>query len=256
LRPLDGDAAVTQATLEIAGDRALSSGANSEFRLVLGTTLRVRASRARLRSPWREIGPTDAGTTIDLPLQAALTEVSIEFEGDFRVRNTIITWRRDDGLQGREHLLRDDRPGAFQVFLEPGTYHLSAGPGGGERNGFFLLPSERDVDVGAEPVSLRLPAIFGGTFTVMATDSSGVHVAGTCELRDRAGTDCTATFRLENGGPSGRAGELLAGGTNSFNRVVAPGDYELLCDFGAHGAHRAVVTIKPREVSEVRIRLP
>jgi hypothetical protein len=254
LRALDGDTPVAQATLEIAGEPA--SGAITECRFVLATTLRVRASRERLRSRWRDIGPADAGTTIDLPLQAALTEVSIEFDGDFRVRNTVVHWRRDDGVEGREHLMRDDRPGAFQVFLEPGLYHVSAGPGGGERNGVFLLPSERDVEVGAETVSLRLPALFGGTFTVMATDSGGLYVAGTCQLHDRAGADHTASFRLENGGNNGRNGELLGGGTNTFTRVLPPGDYELMCDFGAHGAHREIVTIKPRETTDVRIRLP
>jgi hypothetical protein len=38
--------------------------------------------------------------------------------------------------------------------------------------------------------------------------------------------------------------------------VLPPGDYELQLDFPEHGAQRTRITIKPREVTEVRIRLP
>ena len=131
----------------------------------------------------------------------------------------------------------------------------SAGPGGGERNGMYLLPIERDIDVGAAKVELRLPAAFGGTFTFSATDSSGLHVAGTCRVLAADGSERNERF-LVRGVRQGEPGELLGGGVNEFTSILAPGDYELQLDFPEHGARRTRMTIKPREVTEVRVRLP
>jgi hypothetical protein len=183
---------------------------------------------------------------------------AIEFDGDARVRNTSIHWRRADGVEGREHLMRDDRPGAFEILLEPGRYHLTAGPGGGERNGTFLLPVERDLDVGATRIELRLPAAFGGLFTLSATNSSGLHVAGRCAVLGTDVRDCTVSFLMRgtNDNLIGLPGDVIQGGVNEGTNVLPPGDYELLLDFPEHGAQRTRITIKPREVTEVRIRLP
>lgn len=258
LRTRSGSQPIADARIELGNGRTLRSNRRGELALVAPVPCFVRASHERLRSPWRELGPGDAGTTVDLELVTARTSVSLEFDGDFRVRNTVVTWRRDDGVEGREHLLRDDRGGPFELFLEPGRYHLVAGPGGGERNGVFLLPDERDVEVGGDGLVLRLRATFGGTFTVMATDSSGAWVGGTSQLFDSTGADVTDRFRVQDGGRAreGRSGELLADGVNAFQHVLPPGDYELLCDFRDHGAQRQRFTIKPREVTEVRIRVP
>jgi hypothetical protein len=250
----NGDATVAGAIVEVDGGPKLRTDRRGELRVVPTGTVRLRASHERLRSAWHEVGPGDARATIELTLAADLVEVAIEFDGDFRVRNTIVQWRRDDGVEGREHLLRDDRPGAFRVFLEPGRYRVTAGPGGGERNGVFLLPVERDIEVGAERVELRLPAVFGGTFTVMATNRAGAWVGGRCVLIATSGEEVPVRFRRN--GREGTDGELLADGTNACTRVLAPGEYELQCDFGEHGAVRERFRVTPREVTEVRVRLP
>lgn len=257
LRTTDGTAAIPQARIEIEGFEVVVADGDGIAAVVAPRALRVRAASARLRSPWLDVPTSAAGTTVDVVMTNERLPLAIEFEGDFRVRNTVVTWRRDDGLQGREHLLRDDRGGAFEVFLEPGRYHVTAGPGGGERNGVFLLPVERDVDVDG-PTTLTLPALFGGGFTVMATDSSGVWVGGHCQLHDRSGADHTDHFEVDSGPQkrTGGLGELLADGVNRFTRILPPGDYELMCDFGPHGAHREIVKVLPREFTEVRIRLP
>jgi len=224
---------------------------------VTAQPLRVQARHERLQSPWTPIEPRAAGTTIELDLAAALGEVAIEFEGDFRVRNTVITWRSEDGREGREHLLRDDRSGPFRLFLPAGRYHLTAGPGGGERNGVYLLPCERDVEVGAAPRQITFPAMFGGSFTVHATDSSGLYVGGTCRVVDASGKDVTDRFsvRTENGTDKGAWGELLPGGPNDFTAILPAGDYLLTFDFRDHGVREHRVSIKQRNVAEVRVRL-
>ena len=257
LRATDGQRGVAQARIDIEGFEVVVADGDGIAAVVTPRALRVRAASARLRSPWLDVPTSAAGTSVDVLMANERLPLAIEFEGEFRVRNTVVTWRRDDGLQGREHLLRDDRGGAFEVFLEPGRYHITAGPGGGERNGLFLLPVERDVDLDG-PTTLTLPALFGGGFTVMATDSSGVWVAGTCQLHDRSGAEHTDRFEVGNGPTkrTGGSGQLLADGVNTFTRILPPGDYELLCDFGPHGAHRAIVKVQPREFTEVRIRLP
>jgi hypothetical protein len=47
-----------------------------------------------------------------------------------------------------------------------------------------------------------------------------------------------------------------ADGTSVCTKVLPPGEYELLCDFGEYGAVRERFRITPREVTEVRVRLP
>lgn len=249
---------VDGASVEIDSGGRYGADRNGVLLVVPTATARVRAMHEQRRSPWRTLGPADAGATIALPLAKDLIEVAFDFDGEFRVRNTTVQWRRDDGVEGSEHLLRDDRSGPFRVFLEPGRYRLRAGPGGGERNGAFLLPVERDLEVGAERIELRLPAAFGGSFTVLATNRAGLWVGGRCQLIAASGESLPVRFRVQERGDraTGGDGELLPEGTNACTSVLPAGDYELLCDFGEHGAVRQVFRIRPREVTEVRVRLP
>ncbi len=258
VRATDGQDAVPHALVEVEAWHEVRADDNGIVALITQRPLRVRATHGAMRSPWLDVPMAAAGTTVDLVMTTAREALTIEFTSDFRVRNTVITWRGDGGTEGREHLVRDDTSGPFQLFLAPGRYRVTAGPGGGERNGYFLLPIEREVDLTNGPQALTLPAVFGGTFTLMATDSSGVWIGGTCQLRDSTGADVTERFRVHEGTQTreGLPGELLANGTNHFTRVLPPGDYELMCDFGDHGAQRQRVTIKAREVSEVRLRVP
>ena len=258
LRVTERGTPVPLARLETEGWMPLKANAEGHLDAVLLKALRVRGVHEAARSAWRDVPTTAAGTTIDLEVARELTAVAIEFDGDIPVRNTSIHWRRSDGVEGREHLLRDDRPGAFEIFLEPGRYHLTVGPGGGERNGMFLLPVERDIDVGASRIELRLPAAFGGMFTLSATNSSGLHVAGRCAVLGADGRDCTVSFLMRgtNDNLIGLPGDVIQGGVNECTNVLPPGEYELLLDFPEHGAQRTRMTIKPREVTEVRVRLP
>lgn len=232
--------------------------ADGELSLVPNGQARVRAGHEGRRSAWRALGPDDAGTTVDLELVPVATEVRLEFTGDVRVRNTTVQWRRDDGQAGRERLLRDDRAGPFRLFLEPGRYRLIASALGGEHNGMFLLPCERDVEVGSLPIDLQLPAAFGGTFTVAATDANGGLVGGRCTVRDAAGRDWTGTFASVRAGhpDSGAPGELLHGVANRHERILPPGDYELLLEFEGQAPLHRHVSVRLREVVEVTLRLP
>jgi hypothetical protein len=258
LRVTERGTPVPSARLQTEGWMPLKANPEGHLDAVLLKALRVRGVHEAARSAWRSVPVTAAGTTIDLEVTRELTPVAIEFDGDSRVRNTSIHWRRSDGVEGREHLMRDDRPGAFELFLEPGRYHLTAGPGGGERNGTFLLPVERDVDVGAVRIELRLPAAFGGLFTLSATNSSGLHVAGRCEVFGADGRECNASFLMRGTSDNliGLPGDVIQGGVNECTNVLPPGDYELRLDFPEHGAQRTRMTIKSREVTEVRVRLP
>jgi hypothetical protein len=251
-------APVPHAILEIDERRSLATNEAGVVDVVSTTALRVRGAHERLRSAWLDVPADAAGTTIDLLLTDERIAVAIEFDGDFRVRNTEVRWRNDRSEHGRQHLARDDRSGPFQVFLEPGRYVLTAGPGGGERNGVFLLPVECEIEVATTPVDLRLPATFGGTFTLTATDSSGLHLGGTCRVYDVEGKDRSDAFAVREDGEErqGMAGELLPGGTNHFTGILPPGTYDLDVEFPHHGAVPQRVTIRPREVAEVRLRLP
>ena len=81
-----------------------------------------------------------------------------------------------------------------------------------------------------------------------------VESGGRCVLLAPSGEEVPVRFR-RNGG-EGTDGELLPDGTNACTRVLAPGEYELQCDFGEHGAVRERFRVTPREVTEVRVRLP
>jgi len=254
---VDGGRRVPHAIVEIEDKGTFETNVEGELDLVVLAPIRARAASGALRSEWLPIAPAAAGTTVTIELQRTLAAVAIEFEGEFRVRNAMVDWRSADGRTGRQHLVRDDRSGPFEIFLEPGQYHLRIGPSSGERNGVFLLPIERDVTIASEPVKLALQAVFGGTFALIATDANGLHVAGTCRVIAPNGDDVTDHFVVDRGASSnqGTPGELMTGGPNRFTRVLPPGDYEVQCDFVEHGARVGRVTIRPREVTEVRLRL-
>lgn len=260
LRAVARDAAVAQARIELTdGERGTTRTTDKAgvLRVLAGGAFRARASHDRMLSPWVDVTPGAAGTEVRLPLADARVPVTVEFEGEFRVRNTVVTWHAADGRDGREHLLRDDRAGAFQFFLDPGHYTLTAGPGGGERNGVYLLPVTREIDVVADPVALVLPATFGGTFVVHATDERGLYVPGICRVVGPDGRECSAPFEFAQGAAGyGRDGELLAGGPNEFTRVLPPGTYELHYEFEEYGTRRDKVTIRAREVTDAHLRLP
>lgn len=245
--------AVPQARVEFDGHGANDTDMDGGLDVVAMTPLRVRASSGPLQSQWLDVAPAAAGSTVTIELRPVRIPTSIEFDGEFRVRNCVVEWRSADGRTGREHLLRDDRGGPFELFLLPGQYRLRIGPGGGEANGVFLLPSERDVEVTGDPVRIVVPATFGGSFAVIATDSSGRCPGARCEVHDSSGADVTDCFTLD--GTRGARGELMPGGANTFARILPPGDYEVLFDFGQLGARRTVVAVRPREVTDVRVRL-
>lgn len=267
---LRNGAAVPNAAIEIVqlatqlvvdGSQLPSVTSDAEGALRIVTTLphlRLRASAGDARSAWRSID-TVRERSVELELGTQLGELAIDFQGEFPVRNTFCRWTRDDGATGSQHLLRDDRSGPFRMFLEPGRYQVRFGPAGGERSGLFLLPVERDVEIGSIPVSMTVPGLFGGRFTVFATDSRGAYVAGTCRVLDGSGTDRTAQFVCRDGDQDhrvGAAGELLSGGPNEFGANLPPGDYLLEFGFPEHGAQQQRITITAREVLDVRLRLP
>ncbi|MEQ1634504.1 MAG: hypothetical protein ABL997_19130, partial [Planctomycetota bacterium] len=224
---------------------------------VAAQTLRLRASLHAFRSPWVEVD-IRVQREVVLELGEALTEVRVEFDGSHRVRNAQFTWTRADGRVGSVHEVRDDREGAFAVHLEEGHYRFRAAHAAGERNGTFLLPVERTIDVGREPQSLTLPAMFGGRLRVVATDALGLHAAGSCRVFGADGIDRTGRFAVDDRGArrTGTDAEILAGGPNEFEDLLPGGEYRLEFDFGRRGAMRRTVTVEPFAIAEVVVRLP
>ncbi len=238
----------------------LRTDGNGEVRVVSTLLrLRVRATSESLQSAWLDIEVTPA-RRVALELAAlAQSELAIEFTDEFPVRNGWFSWVRSDGAEGRQGLVRDDSSGPFRLPLEPGRYHLHIVAAGSEREGLFALPIERDVVMTAAPQSLTLPVQIGGRFTVFATDSRGLYPSGTCRVLDASGGDRTAQFLCrddERGARVGEPGELLAGGPNEFSANLPPGVYLLDFGFAEHGGQQQRVTIKAREVTNVRLRLP
>ncbi|MEO6593692.1 MAG: carboxypeptidase-like regulatory domain-containing protein [Planctomycetota bacterium] len=257
LRAVQNGAPVAHAKIDIEGLQPETTDESGEVLLV--TTLpklRVRATAGAVQSAWTEV-TTTAPHTIDLELAPVQGELAIEFEGEVPVRNVHFTWTRDGGDGGRQSLERSDSK-PFRLHLQPGRYRLRIAAAG-DRSGLFLLPIERDVDVSTVPQSLTLQARYGGRFTVHATDGSGFYVRGTCRVLDAAGTDRTSRFVTHNADRSGNVGnpgELMEGGPNEHSENLVAGEYLLEFDFPDHGTQQQRVTIRPREIVEVRIRLP
>lgn len=228
--------------------------------LLLDPELRLRARAERGRSAWTTLTAAQAGATVDLPLRGELGEVAIEFTGERRVRNVRIGWHRDGGATGAEAMLRDDRPGPFRLFLEPGHYQLTFGPAPGEASGLFLLPSRCEVDVTAVPQQLTLPASFGGRLEVDVRDGNGLWLAGTCRIQDATGRGWSGPFRVRlDDGRGSRLGvpdQLLADGPNTFLSVLPPGDYTVDLDLGPHGRRREQVAIEACATRELVVRVP
>lgn len=234
----------------------LVTDAHGSLRLITQLDrLSLQAEANGRRSAFADVVTATAQVVV-LDLDQQLAEVAIEFRGEFPVRNVRLTWQRSDGAHGTEHLLRDDRGEPFRLFLEPGEYMLHVAPAGGERNGLFLMPGNHRLVVGTTPQRLELTATFGGRFTVFATDGRGVHVAGQCRVIGPDGRVHEVKFRQRDSGAVGAAGELLADGPNEALLVLAPGEYVLECGFAEHGACNERVTIRPREIVDVRLRLP
>jgi hypothetical protein len=219
----------------------------------------VAAYGERRRSVPRTLGPEDARKQYELALDVALAELRVELIGEMPVRNTWLKWTRPDGtIGGSERLKRGDAAGPFRIELEPGTWVLRAAATDGERNGKFLMPVERTIDVPEAGLTLTLPAVFGGQLHVHATDAAGVHVAGTCRLVDGTGAERSPTFLVWSAnrtwGSRGAPGELKPGGPNECDEILAAGEYTALLDFGALGSRRERVTIRARELTELRVR--
>jgi hypothetical protein len=257
---------VPRARVEIAASRdfvpgslplpGLAAGDDGVLRFVsqhLRVTLRAEADG--MRSPLRVVDPTRE-QSVDLELSLALVEVAIELRGEVPVRNATCRWARADGMQGNEALLRDDPGQPFRIHLEPGRYALQLGPGSGEHHGRYLLPLEHRIEVAAAPLRVDLPVAFGGRLAVFATDGRGLHIAGRCKVVGPDGRERLLRFLERESGAIGAPGELLAGGANDCAEILVPGEYLLEFEFDEQGSQRQRVTVRAREVVDVRLRLP
>lgn len=248
----------TDVAFVVEGHREAWPGTDGTSQVVPNGPGRVRAMGSTHRSAFRALTLADAGSTVDLELLPLRTALVLSLPTEVAIQALVLEWERDDGLSGRERLLPEEGATTVQVPLPPGHYRLVVTAAGLTEATRFLLPSEHQVELDEEPVAVALPAVFGGSFRVIASDRSGSFVGGRVLLLDAEGTDRTPGFLPENS-PEERAknvGELVAGGPNRADRVLPPGDYELLGEFAGHGPVRQRVQIRPREVGEVYLRLP
>lgn len=248
----------TDVAFVVEGHRDAWPGTDGTNQVVPNGPGRVRALGSTHRSAFRALSLADAGSTVDLELLPLRTALVLALPAEVAIQALVLAWERDDGVSGRERLLPDEGRTTVQVPLPPGSYRLVVTVAGITEATRFLLPSEHRVELDEEPVTVALPAVFGGSFRVIASDRSGAFVGGRVLLLDAEGVDRTPGFLPENS-PEERArtvGELVAGGPNRADRVLPPGDYELLFEFEGHGPVRQRVQIRPREVGEVYLRLP
>jgi len=258
VRALRDGAIETDVAFVVEGHRDAWPGTDGTVQAVANGPGRVRAMGGTHRSAFRALSLADAGGTVDLELLPLRTALVLALPAAVAIQALVLEWERDDGLSGRERLLPDEGARAVQVPLPPGRYRLVVTAAGISEATRFLLPSEHQVELDEEPVTVALPAVFGGSFRVIASDRSGAFVGGRLLLLDAQGVDRTPGFLPENS-PEERArtvGDLVAGGPNRADRVLPPGDYELLGEFDGHGPVRQRVQIRPREVGEVYLRLP
>lgn len=224
------------------------------LRVLAHGPLEVQASAGRGVSAKVRFDVADRGRTIELQMVDVRTRIAIEFEGDVRMRSAAFAWHGENGSSGRQTLVRDDRGGPFELFLEPGRHRLRAGPVLGDSDGMFLQPIERDLAVGTIDLELTLPATFGGQLIVHATDPAGRHVAAHCRVRDAQGRDRTASFVAD--GRVGPPGELHDSGPCTLGAVLEPGDYELELTTAAGAVLRQRIAIEARQTAIVRFSVP
>lgn len=258
VRALRSGEVETDVAFVVEGHRDAWPGTDGTNQVVPNGPGRVRAMGSTHRSAFRALTLADAGSTVDLELLPLRTALVLALPAEAAIQALLLEWERDDGLSGRERLLPDEGATTVQVPLPPGHYRLVVTAAGLTEATRFLLPSEHQVELDEEPVTVALPAVFGGSFRVIASDRSGAFVGGRVLLLDAEGVDRTPGFLPENS-PEERAknvGKLVAGGPNRADRVLPPGDYELLGEFDGHGPVRQRVQIRPREVGEVYLRLP
>lgn len=208
----------------------------------------ARAEFGPLRSPWAKIRSGQEPQRIDLVMINALVELAVQLVGDHPVRNATINWRCDDGRRGTELRSVSDNDRTLRLWLDPGNYELRIAAGAGERNGTYLLPIERKLDL-RRGTELTLPARFGGTFSLSVLDDKGRMVAGECVLRTPQGQEqkvhLTADRALGQFGPE----------TVRCKDILEPGSYELIIDLGGQRVHKRYVTITERQTTAVVVRL-
>jgi len=238
------------AQIEFGADTMLEHDSHgSRSRCVVSPTreIRARATAGRWRSAWRTIGPADAGKTIDLELVAALTEVAIHLDSEVAVLAAQSRWRRPDGREDRDYLSRRASDQPFCTFIEPGCYHVTVeatswDDNARKRGDAFLLPLEYDVDVAGGQTEVRLTPAFGGRLELAATDADGAPIAARCFI---AGNRACAV----------QAVELKAAGATTWSGALPSGTYNLHFELTGHGKRQRTVTIEPRKLARVCVRL-
>jgi hypothetical protein len=238
------------AQIECGADTILehdSHGSRSRWVVAPTREIRARATAGRWRSAWRTIGPADAGKTIDLELVAALTEVAIHLDSEVAVLAAESRWRRPDGREDRDYLSRPASDQPFCTFAEPGRYHVTVearswDDNARKRGDAFLLPLECDVDVAGEQTAVHLAAVFGGRLELAATDADGAPIAARCVI---AGNRACAV----------QAVELKAARATTWSGALPSGTYNLHFELAGHGKRQRTVTIEPRKLARVCVRL-
>jgi len=241
---------VDDAQIELGAHAILEHDSHGSRRWVVAPTreIRARATAGRWRSAWRTIGPADAGKTIDLELVAALTEVAIHLDSEVAVLAAESRWRRPDGREDRDFLSRPASDQPFSTFVEPGRYHVTVeatrDDNARKRGDVFLLPVECDVDVdvAGEQTAVHLAAVFGGRLELAATDADGAPIAARCVI---AGNRACAV----------QAVELKAAGATTWSGALPSGTYNLHFELAGHGKRQRTVTIEPRKLARVCVRL-
>lgn len=266
VRVTQGGQPCPTASLEVRG-KPLAPG----LRFALcGELAGLRARSDGWRSRPIDLGPADAGRTIDLALDEALAPLAIRFAGAAVWSARFELTPLQDGEPCLANLQRYDLETPFRLFAKPGRYLLGVGPNDGMRTAnSFLFEHSQEIEVGPDGGAWTLPAATGGRIRVGITDPNGRGVGGEFTVRDAAGreipirmTTAGNALHLEQPRDRGTAfglgtpGQLFAADDNLTYELLAAGDYDLAIDLGALGMVRRTVTVRAGEVAEVRIRLP
>jgi len=246
----DAEAAV----LELSDGSTMDSGESACF----AEPMRVRARLDELTSEPVDVGPAWPRGKVLLPLRAGATHVTLHPTGVSNVTTLTVEWRDGAGHRGRASSERGRRD-RVRMSFDPGHVHLTIrGMRRDSESVAYLVPVQRELDVGTTPIDLDVPMTVAGQMIVNATDARGRHVPGRCSMLDAAGVDRTTPFAVfparSRTMQEGACGALLPGGPNAGGGIPA-GDYKVSFDFVGYGPRRERVTIRAGETTEVKLQL-
>ncbi|MCR9244265.1 MAG: carboxypeptidase-like regulatory domain-containing protein [bacterium] len=246
---------VPNALFELSSGKTRRADENGRLSVAPGHH-RVRARKEGLVSRWHQPGRlTGNPQTIDIELSDRLTPVTIHLaEGASPPPDELEYEWLVDGSSRTVQNARRESGSRYRAFVPRGKVRLRVG-GGLEG---FIVPTSHILDIEHEPIDLEVTPREGGRL-VLEVDKRGTRHTGHWAITDAAGQPVKGRFWTHT--RSGRRKMPVPDrtfsweGPQTLEHPLLPGNYRIEVT-ALQTRETRDFTIRPRETTTVRVRLP